>query len=340
MISSSAFHYLWSQYEGRILICNTVCQIESGVLSEETSGNILREFDRCDKTVPQICGLIPDKLWFASELTPHVDHATRLIRVAPLGAILAGVDKSLSGEVRLIEAELNRFKPRVDAAPNNLDLLDEYEQELHELFDTAADEQRRAGIAVFSHGEMSWLNVNFSTNVKLSSTAAGNPTFCTTSSARHREAEIFTNRAGAADRARNILGLASFDNTRNNSVVTFGAMAFSWEDLEGMPVLARPSVADLIDQKRFKGVFGDLAGATDYWGRALDLATMENGRPHRGGREVVVAASRPTTLHIAFLGYLRLPRGDVYNNPECDIRFEELCLRGRTKDDFMSIVCS
>ena len=259
--------------------------------------------------------------------------------MAPLGAVLSGVDKSLSGEVRLIEAELNRFKPRVDAAPNNQDLLDEYEQELHELFDTAADEQRRAGIAIYSHGEMSWLNVNFSTNVKLSSTATGNPTFCTTSSARHREAEIFTNRAGAADRARDILGLASFDNTHDSSVVAFGAMAFAWEDLQGTPVLARPSVADLIDRKRFKGVFGDLTEATDYWGRALDLATMENGRPHRGGQEIVVAASRPTTLHIAFLGYLRLPRCDVYNNHVCDAHFEELCLRGRTKSDFMSCVC-
>ena len=52
-------------------------------------------------------------------------------------------------------------------------------------------------------------------------------------------------------------------------VVAFGAMAFAWENLEGMPVLARPSVADLIDRKRFKGVFGGLAGATDYWGVLL-----------------------------------------------------------------------
>ena len=58
LISIPTFHYLWNQYEGRVLICSTVFQLESSVLSEETAGNILREFDRCDKTVSQIWGLI------------------------------------------------------------------------------------------------------------------------------------------------------------------------------------------------------------------------------------------------------------------------------------------
>ena len=325
-----------------------VCQLESGVLSEDAARKILSEFDRTDRTVAQIWGLIQNRhddptddfnIWFASELAPLVDPTTRLVRVAPLGAILARLDRSRSGEIELIQAELNRLKPLVDGDPRNQTLLDDCEQQLHELFDGAADAQHRAGLEGFGLGAMSWLNVSLTTNIKLSTTAEGIPTFCTTSSARHRELEIFASRGGAADRARDILGLAPFDNTYNDSVVAFGAMAFSPKDLEGQPAFARPTMADLVDRKRFKGVYGELSGATDFWGRAVDLGSVATGRPHRGGREVVVAARRPTALHVAFLGYLRLPRSDVYVDRTCDTSFENLLTRGRTKDQFMNIVC-
>ena len=115
-------------------------------------------------------------------------------------------------------------------------------------------------------------------------------------------------------------------------------MAFSVGDLEGTPAVARPSVADLVDGKRFRGVFGELDGVTASMGRACDLATLANGRPHRGGREIVVAASRPKKAYVAFLGYVRLPRKDVYIEPNCDEWFEAQCLRGRAKADLVNVL--
>ena len=318
------------------------------MLSEDAAKGIFREFDRSDRSVGEIWGLIQDRhddpdddlyLRFSSGLAPHMDSANRLIRVAPIGAILANLDRARSAEIELIESELNRFKPHVDADPRNRGLLDNCEEELHELFDEAADTQLRTGFGGFLHGEMSWLEVRLTTNIKLSGLASGIPTFCTTSSSRHREAEIFASRTGAADRARDILGLAPFDNTYRDSVVALGAMAFDATDLDGEPAITRPSVADLVDGKRFKGTFGELERETDVWGRAVDLETISSERPHRGGREVVVAASQPESLFIAFLGYLRLPRRDVYTDPACDDGFEALCLRGRSREDFMKILC-
>lgn len=347
MISAKAFNHLWSQYEGRVLICNLVSQMEAAVLSKVVVQEILQHFDRDDMSADEIWGVIQGhhdagtmNIRFASSLAPTKDNMKGLIRVAPMGAILDNVDKVTSSEVRLIESRMSRFASRINSKPKDTKFLDDCEEELHQLFEEAAVDQHRSGIPTFTHGDLSWINVALKSNIKLSSLKAGNPAFCTTSSLKCREGEIFKNRGGSADRARDILGLAPFDNTYRRSVVAFGAMAFDIEDLEGAPRFARPSVADMVDSKRFKGVFGELSGKTDVWGRAVDLAKIGQARPHRGGREVVVEASRPRSLHVAFLGYVRLPRGDVYSDAKFDQGFEILCMRGRKKDDFMKILCS
>ncbi|GAA3099777.1 hypothetical protein GCM10010520_51520 [Rhizobium viscosum] len=341
MLSIKTFDRLWATVEGRILLANLATQLEAHIVPEDyvvklfialenSTGSDLKDIwnqiitsSKSDSTLKT--------LYFASNQKQVHDELPLLLRIAPFRAILANLVSSSVEEYDLIRDEFEGQQDRLRKED-----LDRFERRIFSLMNGAAERRR----SDFSHGGIPWLEARLASNIKFNRSTADDPAFCTSSSTADREFEIFRDREGIADRARDILGLVHYDNNPNYGITALGAIAFAPADLEGASraTFARPTIADMVSTTRFKGVFGSPGKKADRWGRAFDLSLIDAQRPYRGGREIVVPARVPHKVHFAFLGYLRIPRGDMSNDPRRHKKFEEICMRGRSREHFVSIL--
>lgn len=355
-LSQDVHANLWDSYSGKVFLSNLTCQIEAGVVDEKLAQQIIDELNHSNiATIHDFWNLVgvvaspPSIPLQASDYCPDsVDYQT-LIRISPMKNIFDAVNLESCPSLDYIKEIFNGHRSFLEGEFYSLnraeqdEKLKEYEDDLFSDFDAAVDLEESHGKPTWKHGAHPWIGCTLNTNIKLNDEHLHYPTFCTSTSKDHTEYEMFKNRTLSADMARDLLGLAFFDNTRLGSLVALGAISFDYKDFNSLPQpkVTRPTVVDMVDEKRFKGAFGTMRSKSDGWGRAVDLSKIGAERPHRGGRELVLQAQKISNVRVTFLGYLRLPRNDTYHgNDDLDMQFLNDCLRGRTSIELMNELCT
>ena len=90
----------------------------------------------------------------------------------------------------------------------------------------------------------------------------------------------------------------------------------------------RPTAIDAESHSRFRGAYGDLRRRAGEWGRAIQLEGLSDRTGNLGAVEAVSPNFRPASAEMTFLGYPRVPRGDVIGKR--DSEFECAIRRGRS----------
>ncbi len=91
----------------------------------------------------------------------------------------------------------------------------------------------------------------------------------------------------------------------------------------------RPTAIDAGDHSRFRGAYGDLRKCAKEWGRAIHLEALTDQSGSLGATEAVVMNFRPKKAKMTFLGFPRIPRGDLPGRN--DTAFVKNLLRQRSQ---------
>lgn len=120
---------------------------------------------------------------------------------------------------------------------------------------------------------------------------------------------------GQADIARDNLGLVHYGLWRGRPDYPL-LVALRFDSSEVSAAAARydpwrPTAIDAESNSRFRGAYGDLRRRAAKWGRAVHLESLSDRAGNLGAVEAVSPNFRPTRAAMRFLGYPKVPRGDV-----------------------------
>lgn len=298
------FDDLWSTLPGKIFLCNLLDSRALGTLDARVAREFAREwqsraiaqpsvpkFDLVEQTVSN------NRLFLRSRVKPGTlpGHISTVFPASHLARRIEGISTDLGILASLID-DVGTLSDRV-ALENALG-------KIYDVIDTLSGHKdglirfRLPGGSLYKgNRDFGWFS-SYDDN--------GLESGCWTDRTRWAE---------RADLTRDILGLVHFGSSWRVPLtwepVLLAVYVVPSSAIPAGTAYGRPNALDAGKGRRYRACFGKKTGMTDEWGRTINLDRFMGARPHRGGREIIVADFVPSdAIRFGILGIAMVPRGD------------------------------
>ena len=328
MISEDIFDEIWKSSEGQLFLVNLANQFHAKLVDHAFLTKLNKIITTSKKDIWSC--LSDDCTDLEYQLVGHSKNISenQFLRIAPWHSILDNVIEFDT----LSDDDIQRLKNDVVISDDGINAknIDKREQELLQNFYDIAED----GIL-----NTKWLRSKPTKPISFKP-LGDRPVFSTSCSSAHFEFQCFDLNSSCgrnrADIARDVLGLIHYDNTwRGIPFIPLGAYYFTCDT--DKQTVARPTIVEAGSHSRFKSTYGDFGGSVGSWGRAIDLSKLSE-HPNHGGREVIIKDFIPDEIHFTFLGYLRIPRGDVNGVSANDNDFLKITMNGQSSNVIRTIL--